>query len=277
MSNLFNEIVTDIDNVEQDILGPDYNYVSKIKSPSDLRMSSNGTIPALASNIVGIIDYVQLLISGGGASKTGQPLGDAFFLKTLGQCKDYKTGDLQTRYMYINNIPTKSIPIISNLTGINFPEFRGLAPGMLEDIYDMNPIKLFRAFAEGTEPLCANVSLQTIDDNNNSEMKNGFVPISELIDLENSTKIPSGTVSEEMKNALKNNVAENAKPVPTKVPEKTPTEESFINLSNSLHGIENKLLNYRRENKYKYNLIEKIYFYGLIILLTVFIYKMYKK
>lgn len=277
MSSIFKDIITDIDNVEQEILGPDYNYVNEIKSPSELRMSSNGTIPALASNIEGIIDYIQLLISGGGASRTGKPLGDTFFLKTLGQCKDYKTGDIKTRSMYINNVPTKSIPIISNLTGIDFPEFRGIVPGILEDVYNMNPVKMFRAFGEGSEPLCANISLPTIGQNNIVKQESGYIPISELIDLENSTSIPKGTVTQEMRNALSKNIDDNSKPTPSQVPEKNATQETFINLSNAIYGLENKFFNKNMNKNINYRIIDKLHFYLLIGILTYFIYKNYIK
>lgn len=275
MSSIFKDIITDIDKVEEDILGPDYNYYNQINTPSDLRMSSNGTIPALASDIAGIIDYVELLISGSGnASKTGRPLGNKFFLKTLGQCKDYKSGSLVNRSMYIDNVPTKSIPIISNLTGIDFPEFRGLVPGILEDTYDINPIKLFRAFGEGSEPMCANVELETIDENNISSIQSGYIPISELQDLENSESIPKGTVSIEMKDALNKGIAENSKPVPTTIPTKTSTQETFINLSNAINGLENKF----NTNIKKYtSFYEKTLYIGIATLLLYFIFKSMRK
>lgn len=275
MSSIFKDIITDIDKVEEDILGPDYNYYNQINTPTELRMSSNGTIPALASNISGIIDYVELLVSGSGnASKTGRPLGNKFFLKTLGQCKDYKSGSLVNRSMYIDNVPTKSIPIISNLTGIDFPEFRGLVPGILEDAYDINPIKLFRAFGEGSEPMCANVELETIDENNISSIQSGYIPISELQDLENSESIPKGTVSTEMKDALNKGIAENSKPVPTTIPTKTSTQETFINLSNAIHGFENK---FNTSIKKYSSFYEKTLYIGIASLLIYFIFKSMKK
>lgn len=271
MSGIFKEIITDVDNLEQDILGPDYNYYTQIKNPSELRMSSDGTIPALTSDIEGIIDYVKLLVSGSSeASKTGQPLGNRFFMKTLGQCKDYKTGKLMTRSMYIDNIPTQSIPIISNLTGMEFPDFRGVVPGILEDTYDINPIKLFRAFGEGSEPMCANVELNTIDENNVPSVGTGYVPISELQDLENSGSIQSGTVTTEMKNALSQGVSENSKPVPTTIPTKSATQETFKNLSDAIYGLENT---FSRVHIKKNTIYEKALFIGIASVLLYFIFK----
>jgi hypothetical protein len=214
--NFFKDIVTDMDKVEQEFLGPDYSYHKQIRNPSELGMSGDGNVKALSRDIAGIIDYVELLVSGSGpASKNdGKPLGDKYFLKTGGQCKDYKTGKLVTRSMYIDNIPTSKLPIISNLSGMSFPDFRGIVPGMLEDIYDINPLRMFSAFMEGNEPACAEVSLDTVGKNNQSEMKSGYIPIAELRELQNDGKIPDGTVSAEMLKALDGSV----------------NKESFINL-----------------------------------------------
>ena len=147
--SFFSNIMGDMSKLEQEYLGPDYPYYKKVSTPGELGMSGKGNMDALASDIAGITDYVQLLVSGSGrGSKTGKPLGDRFFLKTGGQCKDYKTKKLVTRSMYIDNVPTSNIPIISNMSGMSFPEFRGVVPGILEDLYDINPIKMFRAFME---------------------------------------------------------------------------------------------------------------------------------
>jgi hypothetical protein len=45
----------------------------------------------MANNIDGLIQYVQVLVTGGGASTTGGPLGNKFFLQTGGKCSDVKT------------------------------------------------------------------------------------------------------------------------------------------------------------------------------------------
>lgn len=204
--SFFNKIVNDIDDVEQEFLGPDYKYYEKISSPGDLNMSSHGSITALSNDIAGIVNYVELLVSGSGrGSKTRQPLGNKFFIKTGGQCKDYKTNKLVTRSMYIDNVPSSDIPIISNISGMSFPEFRGLIPSIIQDLYSINPVKMFRAFMEGNEPKCAEVSLQVIDKDDNKSNKTAYIPIVELMDLENDGKIPRGTVTKDMRSSLENN------------------------------------------------------------------------
>ena len=82
MSSLFDNIKNDIENVEEELLGPDYIYWNKINSPSELGMSSDGNLSALGNDVNGLISYVELLVTGkGNASKTGGPLGNRFFFK----------------------------------------------------------------------------------------------------------------------------------------------------------------------------------------------------
>lgn len=259
----FDKIVTDFDNIEQEFLGPDYSYHKNIRNPSQLGMSGDGSISALSDDIAGIIDYVEVLVSGTGpASKTGKPLGDKFFLKTGGQCKDYKTGKNVTRSMYINNVPTSNIPIISNLSGMSFPDFRGIVPGMLEDIYAINPLKMFRAFMEGNDPICAEVVLDTIDANNNRRRQSAYIPIAELKDLQGDGKIPKGTVTNEMLNALNKSV----------------DKETFINLCDVINGCKE-----RQETiesiyiKPPSNKLSSLYYLFVAFLLFYISYRMMKK
>ena len=62
---------------------PLYDYHKNIKSPSEMGLSSKGTINQMGKNVIGLIDYVQILVTGSGkASKTGKPLGNKFFITT---------------------------------------------------------------------------------------------------------------------------------------------------------------------------------------------------
>jgi len=52
-------------------------------------MSPGFSLDALATNVDGLLSYVEVLISGSGnASVTGKPLGNKFFLPTSGQCSE---------------------------------------------------------------------------------------------------------------------------------------------------------------------------------------------
>lgn len=261
--SFFDNVLTDMDNLEQEFLGPDYAYYKKVKAPSELGMSGKGNMKALASDVAGIVDYVELLVSGSGkASQTGRPLGNKFFLKTPGQCKDYKTNKLVTRSMYVDNVPRSNIPIISNLSGIKFPEFRGIVPGILEDIYDINPLKMFRAFMEGDEPICAEVTLPVIDANDRETKQSAYIPITELLDMQSDGKIPSSTVNSAMRKALQNN------------------REAFINMCDvineknkgldSLEKLGNKI------NIKKMDSISNIYVLSFSLLVMYLVYKLCK-
>ena len=62
MSTFFEDVLNDVDKVEQDLLGPDYNYVDQIKSPEEMGMSSKGTISNITKNISGSVSYTHLTL-----------------------------------------------------------------------------------------------------------------------------------------------------------------------------------------------------------------------
>ena len=258
--NFFNDVVTDIDKLEQEFLGPDYAYYKFINSPSALGMSGDGSMGALKNDVEGIVDYVQLLITGRGrGSKTGQPLGDRFFLKTGGQCKDYKTGKLVQRDMYINNVPDGNIPLLSEVSGMQFTTFEGLIPGIFSNLDALNPLQLFSAFMEGEHPLCAEVKLDTIDANNRKSQQSAYVPISELKVLAKKGDIPKNTVSPEMQKALSDTV--NGK-------------EGFINLGDLQQNFKRLV---ERKKKYKADGFTNTYIIGLSLLFLYIAYRAMKK
>ena len=71
------------------MLGPSYDYWKSIKQPDEMGMSPGFSLGALATNVDGLLSYVEVLISGtGNASVTGKPLGNKFFLPTTGKCSE---------------------------------------------------------------------------------------------------------------------------------------------------------------------------------------------
>lgn len=166
MSNIFDDVLKNVNNVERKYLGPTYPYYKNIKTPSEIGMSDRGTLDALAKDINGLIQYVEVLVSGRGASRTGAPLGNKFFLETGAKCIDKKTGNEVNRHIYINNVPSGNIPIISSGLGVNFREFKGLIPGTLGNLNVLNPAALLRAFLSGSKPECQQLTMETIDENN---------------------------------------------------------------------------------------------------------------
>ena len=74
MSNIFQEVLTDAQGVQNKLLGPTYPYYKNIKTPSQIGMSDKGTLKQMGKDIDGLIQYVELLVSGkSSASATGGP------------------------------------------------------------------------------------------------------------------------------------------------------------------------------------------------------------
>ena len=61
MSDIFSRALDDVDQLQEDLLGPDYNYTKQIKSPEEMGMSSQGSSSAISNNISGLTSYTQLL------------------------------------------------------------------------------------------------------------------------------------------------------------------------------------------------------------------------
>jgi hypothetical protein len=183
MSNLFEDVLNDAKGVEQELLGPAYPYYANIKTPSQIGMSDNGSISALTSDINGLIQYVEVLVSGNSkASSTGKPLGNKFFLKTGAKCKDVASGDQVDRYIYIDNVPAGNIPFISQGLGVNFTEFKGLIPGAMGNLNALNPFALSQAFLAGSVPDCQALTMETISVDNVTSSETNYVT---LVDIQN--------------------------------------------------------------------------------------------
>jgi hypothetical protein len=229
-------------------LGESYDYWKSIKQPSAMGMSPGFSLNALATNVDGLLSYVEVLISGtGNASVTGRPLGNKFFLETSGKCsettpekwkkereedekwdKEYEevgvqeraqkiTSDQATklknalneekkkrdekrsgekkkvsRWIYVNNIPDGSIPFISKgADGQTMDDLRGLIPGALGNLGALNPVQLFNGFTAGTYPDCAEVTLQTVNNNNVKENQRRHIALVEMVEM-NPCHFPNG-------------------------------------------------------------------------------------
>ena len=183
MSNLFEEVLQNANEVQDKLLGPTYPYYKNIKTPSEIGMTSDGTLSALAQDINGLIDYVEVLVTGNSpASATGGPLGNKFFLMTGAKCLDNKSNQQVDRYIYVDNVPAGNIPFISSGLGVNFSEFKGLIPGTLGNLNVLNPYAIMQSFLSGSTPPCQELTMETIDINNNKSSETHFVT---LVDIQN--------------------------------------------------------------------------------------------
>jgi len=197
MSNIFQNVLTDVNGVQERLLGPTYPYYKNIKTPRDIGMGDEGSIRQMAKDIDGLIQYVELLVTGnGGASSTGGPLGNKFFLQTGGKCaainkcsnpNDVKTCQQVDRYIYVNNVPVGNIPFISSGLGVNFSEFKGLIPGAMGNLNVLNPFAIMRAFMSGSTPPCQEITMQTIDVNNNKSSETHYVTMADIRSMDPCT------------------------------------------------------------------------------------------
>ena len=197
MSNIFQEVLTDVEGVEQKLLGPSYPYYQNIKTPSQIGMGTNGTMQQIGQDINGLIQYVELLVTGNSqASATGGPLGNKFFLQTGAKCaavdncsnpNDASTCQSVDRYIYVDNVPVGNIPFISSGLGVNFSEFKGLIPGAMGNLNVLNPFAIMRAFMSGSNPPCQEITMQTIDVNNNASSETNYVTLTDIQSMDPCT------------------------------------------------------------------------------------------
>ena len=201
MSNIFQEVVTDAKGVEERLLGPTYPYYKNIKTPSQIGMSDNGTIQQMATDINGLIQYVELLVTGNSsASATGSPLGNKFFLQTGAKCaaidsctdaNDASTCQKVDRYIYVDNVPEGNIPFISSGLGVNFSEFKGLIPGAMGNLNVLNPFAIMRAFMSGSNPPCQTITMTTLNNDNIKSSESHYVTLADISNMDPCT-FPNG-------------------------------------------------------------------------------------
>jgi len=183
MSNIFQEVLKDASGLEEKLLGPTYPYYKNIRTPGQIGMSDSGSLDALGRDVNGLINYIQFLVQGNSnVSTTGQPLGNKFFLKTGAKCLAKDTGKEVDRYIYVNNVPDGTIPIVSQGLGVNFSQFRGLIPGAIGNLNVLNPYTIMQSFMVGSTPSCQKITMETINNNNNRYNETQYVT---LVDIQN--------------------------------------------------------------------------------------------
>jgi hypothetical protein len=183
MSNIFQEVLKDASELEKKLLGPTYPYYKNIRTPGQIGMSDRGTLDALGKDVNGLINYIQFLVQGNSnVSTTGQPLGNKFFLKTGAKCLAKDTGKEVDRYIYVNNVPDGTIPIVSQGLGVNFSQFRGLIPGAIGNLNVLNPYTMMQSFMVGSTPSCQKITMETINNDNNRFNETQYVT---LVDIQN--------------------------------------------------------------------------------------------
>ena len=187
-----------------DSLGPGYDYWKSIKSPGDMGMSGGPSIKTLANNVGGLISYVEVLVTGdSNASKTGDPLGNKFFLKSIATCRnlmaDRNLADTEAnpiivpRHIYVDNVPDGTIPFITqNADGTKLDGASGLIPGALGNLTAFSPSGFGRAFSMGNHPDCMSITLKTIDNDNNHGQETHYVAVADILNEIKNANVVGG-------------------------------------------------------------------------------------
>ena len=149
-------------------MGPAYNYVHHIASPSDMNLKVTGDMWDFGNDVAVVGDYIAVLIAGESRANNfpSRPLGDLFFLPTMANCTDVNNDSSNNqvqRSLYINNIPTGNVPLLSSIAGEDFGTFKGLIPGIAQNLEVLNPIAFGRQLFAGGSPDCQKVTLPTVD------------------------------------------------------------------------------------------------------------------
>jgi len=195
-----------------------FNYSGNIPTPQELGVRGTGSMKQMRQNVSALLDYGTILSDGcnqsggcpgaskeledaanaaradmekseeGGEENTVEgfdihPLGDKYFLKTPGKCKDLD-GKEQDRYIYINNEPTGKIRLGFGTVGRGGAgSMRGLIPSLVEDMGKLNPLELMRAFSAGNSK-CKKVNLETIDSNGKKDRATHYMMLDDIVDLD---------------------------------------------------------------------------------------------
>jgi hypothetical protein len=192
--NIFKDVLNDVQQVEQNLLGPTYPYSQNIKPPNQIGMSTTGTSEALSANIDGLRQYVNVLVSGNStASATGGPLGNKFFMNTGAKCLDTNTNQQVDRYIYVNNVPTGNTPFNVDTTGMGGLNagYQGLIPGALQDLNVLNPYALMQSFLLPNPPPCQEITMETINNFNITGSESQFVTVVDIQNMDPCT-FPNG-------------------------------------------------------------------------------------
>ena len=147
------------------LLGPKYSFADELKMPSEIGVGRGGGIGNIMRSVAGINYYVDAIGFGEAtmmAKEMGMgqtPLGLRYFVKTGRTCDN--GADM---YEYIstvpNGLPGRVGKEIQRTMGV---EFRGLAPGIVEDAASaLNPLPMFNAVSGGY-PKCKKITMPVGD------------------------------------------------------------------------------------------------------------------
>jgi hypothetical protein len=137
--------------------------------------------------------------------------------------------------------------------GVDFTDFKGLIPGAMSNLNVLNPYTIMQSFLSGATPPCQELTMQTIDVNNNQSSETHFVT---TIDIQNMDPCT---------------FQNNTNPVTGKSCQETFTNNSNNNINNN----NNKLLNTKIQ--LPDDPLLQLYIFGLSIIGIYSLYELMQK
>jgi hypothetical protein len=160
MSSLLSSIESGAENVETDVLGPGYDYASKIPTPDSLGVGTGGDMGTTMNNIQAGLTYADYLI-------TGPNMGNKYFIRTGAQCTAVDTSGQVDRWKYLDQSadqPMFSDSVQQSLGGMGGGNtFDGMVPGILVGVMDLNPMPILSSMVGPDYPPCQQVTCPTGD------------------------------------------------------------------------------------------------------------------
>ena len=117
--------------------------------------------------------------------------------------------------------------------GVNFSNFQGLIPGAMGNLNVLNPYAIMSSFLSGATPPCQEITMQTIDVNNNSSTETQYVTLSDIGNMDactfqNGVNPVNGNKCVEI---FQTGVTANASKVPASMPEDPLAQLYFASLA----------------------------------------------
>ena len=94
---------------------------------------------------------------------------------------DKTTNSEKDRSIYINNIPEGNI---NNTFGTGYTNLKGLLPGLIENVNNIDPLSSLKAYISGSESSeCQQINLEVIAPNGESSYNNAYMTTTDIRNL----------------------------------------------------------------------------------------------
>lgn len=160
-----------------------YDYKSKIQTPENIGMRSEGSLDALGDNISGLIAYGKILTTGGGKALNNDLLGNSgvlgnkYFTSAGTKCKDIDNNSASVeRSIYMN----------FSSCGNSGKKHVGLIPGIICNMTQLNPKEIYDTLKPKDSKnasdydTCKAIRMETIDTSGQSDFQTKFVTIADI-------------------------------------------------------------------------------------------------